>query len=120
MYALILVAPNAGTHASLTPLHSTFSSLATAIAAVEASYADVSAQITDRHLGLPASARFCRHLTLSLPATGHARLACELRPAAGVHGTLVLLRSPQGAWRCVAHVSHPHLLPAACSPSSSE
>jgi hypothetical protein len=115
VYALILAAPSAGTRATGTPLHSAVSSLATAIRVVEASYADVSLQITDRHLGLPTSARFCGRLTLRLPETGHARLACELRPTTGVHGTLVLLRSPQGAWQCRAEVSHPQLLPVACS-----
>lgn len=115
VYALILAAPSAGTRAAGTPLHTAVSSLATAITVVEASYADVSLQITDRHLGLPTSATFCRCLTLSLPETGHARLTCELRPTTGVHGTLVLLRSPQGAWQCRAEVSHSQLLPAACS-----
>lgn len=114
-YALILVAPAAGTHATRSQLHGAVASLGNAINVVEASYADGEFQISDRHLGLPGSAAFCAHLRLYLPETGRARLTCELRVTSRVHGTLVLHRSPQGAWHCQADVTDPHLLPAACA-----
>jgi len=120
LLTLILAVPSTGKHAAGMSLHRAVSSLATAIKLVEASYADLSLQMTDRHLGLPRSATSCRRLTLSLPETGHARLTCELRTTAGVQGTLVLLRSPDGAWQCRANVSRPQMLPAACSTQPSE
>lgn len=114
-YALILVAPATDTRATRDQLHGAVASLGNAINVVEASYADGEFQISDRHLGLPGSAAFCAHLRLHLPETGHARLTCELRVTSRVRGTLVLHRSPQGAWHCQAVVTDPHLLPAACA-----
>ncbi|WP_312708137.1 pilin [Stenotrophomonas sp.] len=116
IYAVLLAAPAEGAQAARRQLHSAVASLTTAIRVVEDSYADNDLQANDRHLGLPASAAFCAHLRLQLPDTGHARLTCQLRDAGRVRGTLVLQRSPQGAWRCEADVHDPQLLPAACAP----
>ena len=116
LYAVILFAPALGRTTEREYLHAAVAHLGEVIQAVEASYADGDLQISDQHLGLPASAAFCRQLRMQLPDTGHARLRCELRGDGLVRGTLALQRSPQGTWRCMANVPDPQLLPAACRP----
>jgi hypothetical protein len=118
LYAVILAAPTLGGNSERQYLHAAVAHLGEVIQAVEASYADGDLQISDQHLGLPASAAFCRQLRMHLPDTGHARLRCELRDDALVRGSLVLQRTPQGTWRCVAEVPDPQLLPTACRPQS--
>ncbi|KAA8995115.1 hypothetical protein FJU31_15665 [Stenotrophomonas cyclobalanopsidis] len=115
LYAVILLMPLTRSDSQRARLHATVTSLASVIQAIETSYAEDDLEPGDRHLGLPASAAFCAHLRLHLPHTGHARLSCELQEDARVHGTLVLRRSPHGAWHCEADVADPQLLPAACS-----
>lgn len=115
LYAVILLMPVTRSDSQRARLHATVTSLGTVIQTIETSYADGDLEPSDRHLGLPASAAFCSHLRLHLPDTGHARLSCELHEDARVHGTLVLRRSPQGAWYCEADVADTQLLPAACS-----
>ncbi len=116
LYAVILAAPTLGRTTEREHLHAAVARLGEAIQAVEASYAAGDLQISDSHLGLPASAAFCRQLRMQMPDTGHARLSCELRGDALVRGTLALQRTPEGAWRCEANVPEPRLLPAACRP----
>ncbi|MGE8259667.1 MAG: pilin [Stenotrophomonas sp.] len=116
LYAVILFAPALGRTTEREHLHAAVAHLGEVIQAVEASYAGGDLRISDQHLGLPASAAFCRQLRMHLPDTGHARLRCELRDDALVRGTLVLQRTPQGTWRCVADLPDPQLLPAACRP----
>lgn len=120
IYALLLVEPVIGTQAARRQLHSAVSSLTTAIEVVEASYAGGDLRLNDRHLAMPTSAAHCAQLRVHLPATGHARLTCRLRETARLSGTLVLHRSPQGAWHCEADVRAPQLLPAACARRASQ
>lgn len=115
LYAVILLMPVTHSDSQRARLHATVTTLGTVIQAIETSYAEGELEPSDRHLGLPASAAFCAHLRLHLPDTGHARLSCELHEDARVHGTLILRRSPQGAWHCEGDVADPQLLPAACS-----
>ncbi|MDI9274957.1 pilin [Stenotrophomonas sp. PFBMAA-4] len=116
VYAVVLAAPTLGGNSEREYLHTAVARIGEVIQAVEASYADGDLRISDQHLGLPASAAFCRQLRMHLPDTGHARLRCELRGDGPVRGTLALQRTPQGAWRCMAEVPDPQLLPAACRP----
>lgn len=116
VYAVVLAAPTLGGNSEREYLHAAVAHLGEVIRAVEASYAEGDLRISDQHLGLPASAAFCARLHMQLPDTGHARLRCELRGDGLARGTLALQRTPQGAWRCMAEVPDPQLLPAACRP----
>ncbi|WP_312739966.1 pilin [Stenotrophomonas sp.] len=118
LYAVILATPTLGRSSEREHLHAAVARLGEVIQAVEASYAEGDLHISDQHLGLPASAAFCRQLRMHLPESGHARLRCELRDDAPVRGTLILQRTPQGTWRCVADVPDQQLLPEACRPQA--